>query len=152
MKQRSPVVLLVAIGAGIGAGGKLTAQVQPVEDPPVADQSAADQSATDRALEELSTAYEGLAGLFNQGSGEAVNRVQEDIENLGDWEYRIVEVPNGSAEMQEQRLNELGNERWEVYWVQPATDKVWFYLKRPSISYLSRVPLSTLLRVIAGGQ
>jgi len=143
MKQRSLVVLLVVLGAGIGPSGSLLAQIETTP-------TAEEQSATDRALEELSTAYEGLAGLFNQGSGEAVERVQEDIENLGDWEYRIVELPNDSAEMQEQRLNELGNERWEVYWVQPAPDNVRFYLKRPSISYLSRVPLSTLMRVIAG--
>lgn len=151
MRHSRRVLYLTAIG--ICAGGQVPAQAQPQPQPqPVEEPTAQEQSATDRALEELSAAYAGLAGLFNEGSGEAVDRVQEDIENLGDWEYRIVEVPNGSAEMQEQRLNELGNERWEIYWVQPATDTVWFYLKRPSISYLSRVPLSTLLRVIAGGQ
>jgi hypothetical protein len=145
MKQCSTVVLLVAVGVGIGAAGEVHAQAEPGGEP-----TAAERSATDRALEELATAYEGLAGLFNQGSGEAVERVQEDIENLGDWEYLIVEIPNGPAEEQEQQLNELGNERWEVYWVQPAANNVRFYLKRPSISYLSRVPLSTLMRVIAG--
>jgi hypothetical protein len=80
-----------------------------------------------------------------------VDRVQADIENVGDWEYRIVEIPNGPAALQEERLNELGDERWEVYWVQPSGNTVQFYLKRPSISYLSRVPLSTLMRAIPGG-
>jgi hypothetical protein len=143
MKQCISIVLLVTVG--VGATGQ--AQSQAERD---GEATVAEQSATDRALEELATAYEGLAGLFNEGSGQAVERVQEDIENLGDWEYRIVEIPDGPAEEQEQRLNELGNERWEVYWVQPAADNVRFYLKRPSISYLSRVPLSTLMRIIPG--
>lgn len=143
MKQWSSALLLVTVG--IGAAGGSHAQTEPDEEP-----AAAAQSATDRAIEELSAAYEGLAGLLNQSSDEAVERVQEDIENLGDWEYRIVEFPNGPAEMQEQQLNELGNDRWEVYWVQPGTNYVRFFLKRPATSYLSRVPLSTLMRVLAG--
>jgi hypothetical protein len=149
MKQCSQVVLLVAVGVGFGASGNIDAQAQ-AQPPPEEAPTAAEQSATNRALEELSTAYEGLAGLLNQGSGVAVERVQEDVENLGDWEYKIVEIPNGPAEMQEERLNEFGNERWEVYWVQASTDNFRFYLKRPSVSYMSRVPLSTLLRVLAG--
>lgn len=135
------VVLAACAGSRV-----VLAQAEP-EETPVDEQ----QSATSRALSELAAAYEGLSGLLDQGSDEAVERVQEDIENLGDWEYRIIEFEEDSTESLESELNLLGNERWEVYWVEPTRDGIRFYLKRPSISYLSRVPLSTLMRMFVGG-
>lgn len=107
-------------------------------------------SATQRALDELSDAYAKLAGLLGQGSDQAVDRVQSDIENLGDWDYKIVELPDAAPEALEAELNELGDQRWEVYWVESTRNGTRFYLKRPSISYLSRVPLSTLMRMLSG--
>ncbi|HEY5666185.1 MAG TPA: hypothetical protein VIV64_05635 [Gammaproteobacteria bacterium] len=108
-------------------------------------------AATDGALDDLVAAYEALAGMLGQGSEEAVDRVQSDIENLGDWEYRIVELPNESTEVMADELNALGDERWEVFWIEPAPVGLRVYLKRPSVSYLSRVPLTTLLRLLAIG-
>ena len=134
----SILALAVVVGPGVASAQQ-------------ADDQAAERSATERALEELSAAYQSLAGLLDQGSGEAVDRVQGDIENLGDWEYRIVDLEDDAPEAMEAELNALGNERWEAYWVEPRRDGIRFYLKRPSISYLSRVPLSTLLRLLAGG-
>lgn len=114
---------------------------------------AAPDSATERAIEELSAAYDRLAGLLDQGSDEAVDRVQGDIENIGDWEYRIVVLDGEDDEALEAELNAFGDERWEVFWVEPAGESLRFYLKRSSISYLSRVPLGTLMRMLsAGGQ
>lgn len=109
-----------------------------------------ESTATARALEELSAAYESLAGLIGQGSDEAVDRVQEDIENLGDWEYRIITLESASPELVAAELNTLGDERWEVFWVESSQNEMRFYLKRPAVSYLSRVPLSTLLRALSG--
>jgi hypothetical protein len=147
MKPWKPLILLASLSlSACGGGGEAVAQAQPDELPDIAE-----QSATERALAELTAAYAGLAGLLGQGSGEAVDRVQEDIENLGDWEYRIVELSGASSAVQEAELNALGDDRWEVYWVESSTDGVRFYLKRSSISYLSRVPLSTLVRMLAGG-
>ena len=130
-------------------GGGPDAMAQPPEDAPAGQAEA--PTTTERALAELSAAYESLAGLLNQGSDQAVERVQGDIENVGDWEYRIVELEDGDTEALEAELNLLGDERWEAYWVEPTRNGVRFYLKRPSISYLSRVPLSTLLRMLAAG-
>jgi hypothetical protein len=137
------IVWLGAFGLAVCIGAR-AAVAQPAE-------AAEPASATQRALDELTAAYESLAGLLDQGSGEAVERVQGDIENLGDWEYRIVEFEDTGAEALETELNALGNERWEAYWVESTRDGMRFYLKRPSISYLSRVPLSTLLRMLAAG-
>jgi hypothetical protein len=133
------------------------APVAPVEplDPAESAESAelavaAGLTAAQRAVEQLSSAYDELAQLVDRDPGQAVDWAQGDIENLGDWEYRIVEF-DGPAEAIETGLNALGDERWEVYWIEPTHDGVRVYLKRPSISYLSRVPLSDLLRMFGGG-
>jgi len=147
MKRVFLSIMATAIGfAGWAFPGTAVAQPESEEL-----SEAEELSATQRALGELAAAYEGLSGLLGQGSDEAVGRVQDDIENLGDWEYRIVELSNASPEALESELNLLGDERWEAYWVQPLADEVRIYLKRPSISYLSRVPMSTLLRMLSGG-
>jgi hypothetical protein len=112
---------------------------------------AADTSARARALEELSGAYDELAALLDRNPGEAVQWAQEDIENLGDWEYRIVEISNLSTSDLEAELNELGNERWEVFWMESMQPGVRVYLKRSSVSYLSRLPLSALARLLGNG-
>lgn len=147
MKRMFLVIMATAVAlAACGGTDDAVAQPEPEEIPEVDE-----QSATERALAELAAAYEGVSGLLGQGSDEAVDRVQEDIENLGDWEYRVAELSSASSEVLETELNTLGNERWEAYWVEPSVDGVRVYLKRPSISYLSRVPLSALVRMLAGG-
>lgn len=148
MRTIRRIVRLGAVGLVVGVcpldGGAQPAEETTLDPAP---------TATQRALDELSKAYESLAGLLDEGSDEAVERVQGDIENLGDWEYRIVELEDAGTEALEADLNALGNERWETFWVESTRDGIRFYLKRPSVSYLSRVPLSTLLRMLAtGGQ
>jgi hypothetical protein len=102
-------------------------------------------SATERALDELQTRVENLT---DGRTNEAVDWAQQDVENIGDWEYRIVELAGDDLEVQ---LNALGDERWEAYWVESSANGRRVFLKRPSISYLSRVPLSVLVRMLAGG-
>ena len=105
----------------------------------------------DQSLAQLSAAYDELAGRLQDDSGDAIDWAQEDIENLGDWEYRIVSFDAMPAEAIEAELNALGNERWEVYWIEPSADGMRVYLKRPAVSYLSRVPLGAMLRMFGGG-
>lgn len=112
---------------------------------------AEDASAATRAMEELTAAYESLAAMLGQGSGEAVERVQSDVENLGDWEYRVVELSNDSIQVVAEELNVLGDERWEVFWVESTPGGMRVYLKRPAVSYLGRFPLAALLRLLAAG-
>jgi hypothetical protein len=109
-------------------------------------------SAAARALDQLSSAYDDLAALVDRNPGEAVQWAQDDIENLGDWEYRIEEYDAGlpTPDLQAQ-LNALGEERWEVFWMEATPAGVRVYLKRSSISYLSRLPLSALVRLLSGG-
>ena len=133
--------LLICVALGLVPGSLLAQESAESED----------ASAAARAMEELTAAYESLAGMLGQGSGEAVERVQSDVENLGDWEYRVVELSNDSIEGIAEELNALGDERWEVFWVESAPQGMRVYLKRPAVSYLSRIPLAALIRLLAAG-
>ena len=41
-----------------------------------------------------------------------------DLENIGDWEYKVIDLTDGCAAAMETTLNELGNDRWEVFWIE----------------------------------
>jgi len=103
------------------------------------------------ALDELSSAYEEISGSIATESGEAIDWAREDVENLGDWEYRIVDLAGSTSAAMEAELNELGNERWEAWWIESSPDGVRVYMKRTSLSLVSRVPITTLLRALTGG-
>ena len=122
------------------------------QDPAESPAGPPEPSMTARMVEQLSAVYADLAALVGDNPSQAVGWAQEDIENLGDWEYRIVEIDERDDADVESALNALGDERWEVYWVADGNGGAKFYLKRPSLSYLSRVPLSTLLRIFPGGE
>jgi hypothetical protein len=112
---------------------------------------ATDSETAGEALDGLSSAYEQLTDSIATESGEAVDWAREDIENLGDWEYRIVDLDSSIPAEMEAELNELGDERWEAYWIEQTSGGVRVYLKRNAFSLVSRVPLSALLRALSGG-
>lgn len=141
---------MLALSAGLVFMSGARAQEDAVV-PDGSEEAGIPASATARALDALTAAYNDLTSRAGEGGTEAVDWAQGDIENLGDWEYRIVDLEGLTAEEMQGELNTLGDDRWEVYWVADTPGGVRFFLKRPSISYLSRVPLSTLLRVLAGG-
>lgn len=105
-------------------------------------------SAADRALQELEEKYEELR---QADFGNPKEWAEEDIENIGDWEYRVVEIEMTTPEAFEDELNALGNDRWEVFWVERTTDGYLVMLKKPSISWLSKIPLSQIGRFVVGG-
>lgn len=112
------------------------------------EQPADDTSAARKALEELQQKYD---ELVEDKFGDPVEWAAEDIENIGDWDYKIENLAFASAEDLESRLNELGNEKWEVIWLERTNDGFLAVLKKPSISYLSKIPLSQIGRYVIGG-
>ena len=110
-------------------------------------QEPGEPSAAEKALAELQNKYE---ELVQERVSDPVQWASEDLENLGDWEYRIEDLPLDAPDVMVDKLNKFGNERWEVYWVQENDAGMRFFLKRPSISYLSRIPLSQLGRYVIG--
>ncbi len=74
--------------------------------------------------------------------------VNGDKENKGDWEYKIVAFGKKAPTELEKELNQLGNERWQCFWVEATgKDKV-FYFKRTKMSYIQKIPAGDLLRII----
>ncbi|MEO1202109.1 MAG: hypothetical protein AAFX10_05355 [Pseudomonadota bacterium] len=124
-------LLLLALCAGCSAGDPGAGNGEP--------------STAEKAIEELRQQYEDLAG---DGFDDPVRWAAEDIENIGDWDYRVLDIEAPTASDFEAALNELGDDRWEAFWVEPRQDGYRVLLRKPSISYLSKVPLSQLGRLI----
>jgi hypothetical protein len=104
-------------------------------------------SAAQRALDELQSKYD---DLIKDKVDVPVDWAAEDLENIGDWEYRVVTLAYRSPEELEAQLNEFGNERWEVIWLEESPGGFLAVLKKPSISYLSKIPISQLGRFVIG--
>ena len=84
--------------------------------------------------------------------GSAADWLKQDYENIGDWEYKLVPISANDLPVQiETRLNTLGDDRWELLWVQPRGDLQIFIMKRPVRNWISTVPLTDLLKLISGG-
>ena len=82
---------------------------------------------------------------------DALEWAQQDLNRMGDWEYKIVDLPREDPESRQARLNELGSERWEAFWMEPAGNGIRVYLKRRSKSWLEKIPLSELRRLWPSG-
>ena len=101
---------------------------------------------------------ERVRGLYEQAreSGQQVPKdalewAQQDLRRIGDWEYRIVDLPREDPASRQARLNELGSERWEAFWMEPAGEGIRVYLKRRSRSWMEKIPLSELRRLWPAG-
>lgn len=82
---------------------------------------------------------------------DALEWARQDLHRIGDWEYRVVDLPPEGPQARQARLNELGSERWEAFWMEPAGDGIRVYLKRRSRSWLEKLPLSELRRLVPSG-
>ena len=94
------------------------------------------------------------ASQDNKELGEQVKGwVEDDIKKIGDWEYKLVLMDaTEDNEKIEQRLNELGLERWNCFWIQPKDAQLIFMFKRPSISYIQKIPKGELLKILNSAQ
>lgn len=104
-------------------------------------------SAASKALDDLQAKYD---ELVKDKVDVPVDWAAEDLENIGDWEYRVENIAYTSPEDFAAQLNMFGNERWEVIWLERTPDGFLAVLKKPSISYLSKVPLSEIGKYVIG--
>ena len=99
-----------------------------------------------RAINDLQAKVDELAG---DRLGDPVQWASDDIENIGDWEYKVVEFADVPAADWEQALNDYGDDRWQLVWIdRPEPGTVTVVMKRPAVSLLSRIPLSALGRMM----
>ena len=75
---------------------------------------------------------------------------REDLEAIGDWEYKVEYFSNPNHIALEKKLNELGLERWEVVWIDRQGPNLIVTMKRPSRTWLNKLPLGQLIKASAG--
>jgi hypothetical protein len=93
----------------------------------------------DRAIE---------AGEKIQIPDDMFERAKEEIKRIGTWEYRVTTLTAPQDTTLEQRLNELGRERWECHATSRGQEEVRLVCKRPVRSYLKNIAATDLLRLI----
>lgn len=101
-----------------------------------------------KAVENLQQQYD---ELIAERGGDPVEWAASDLENLGDWEYRVETIRLSSEADFAATLNEFGNDRWEVIWLERTPGGFMVIMKKPSISLLSKIPLSQLGRFVIDG-
>ena len=117
---------------------------------------AADEPPTKQAAElslwdQTVALYESAKAAGEKVPSDIYEWARQDVHNIGDWEYRVVAFSKAESEILQTKLNELGEDRWECFWVSPERAKTTFYFKRPSRSYLKTLPLGDLLKLIPTG-
>ena len=103
----------------------------------------------DKGVKAASDKY---AETFEEGkdlSGKSKEWLLKDLKNIGDWEYKVETFNLKNPKDLEIRLNQLGADRWQCFWVEGTKDGKTFYFKRTKLSYLSKIPTGALLRIMA---
>ena len=85
-------------------------------------------------------------------SDKAKEWIEEDIKKIGDWQYKVLRMKYEGTVKLEQTLNELGNERWECFWVEKEDETVILMFKRPVVSYLQKIPKGELFKMLNPAQ
>ncbi len=107
-----------------------------------------ESSAAERAVDGLQKKYD---ELLKDKVDMPVDWASEDLENIGDWEYRVETIPFSSTDDFAEKLNAYGDDRWEVIWLEKTPGGYLAFMKKPSISYLSKIPLTPLGRLLMDG-
>ena len=100
----------------------------------------------------VKAAADKYAETFEEGkdlSGKSKEWLLKDLKNIGDWEYKVETFNLKNPKDLEIRLNQLGADRWQCFWVESTKDGKTFYFKRTKLSYLSKIPTGALLRIMA---
>ena len=118
-----------------------------------------EQSYSDKLKEAYEKGVKGAKEKYKETLGDGKNLTHKskewllkDIENIGDWEYKVESYSPEESKEIEKKLNELGKERWQCFWVESDKKEKLFYFKRTKMSYLSKIPTGALLRIMADFQ
>lgn len=79
------------------------------------------------------------------------NWVVDDVKKIGDWQNRVVKVEVSDPKAIEERLNSLGEERWECFFVERVEGHLMFYFKKSRISYLNKASKGDFGKLISRG-
>ncbi len=106
----------------------------------------------EKGVKEAKEKYEETLGDSKKLTNKSKEWLLKDIENIGDWEYKVESFGSEEPKEIEKKLNELGKERWQCFWVESNKKEKFFYFKRTKMSYLSKIPTGAILRIMADFQ
>ena len=106
----------------------------------------------EKGLKGAKEKYAETVGDGKELTGKSKEWVLKDIENIGDWEYKVESYGPEQAKEIEKKLNVLGKERWQCFWVESSKKEKVFYFKRTKLSYLSKIPTGAILRIMTDFQ
>ncbi|MEO0796122.1 MAG: hypothetical protein AAFX93_13210 [Verrucomicrobiota bacterium] len=114
--------------------------------------SAEEENEKESYLERAKRAYEDMTSDDKDLSEETKQWVQEDLERIGDWEYKVIEIELSNAQTLEDELNLHGAERWECFFITQSTKKLTIMFKRQSISYIQKASKLDWSRLVGGSE
>jgi hypothetical protein len=82
--------------------------------------------------EMVSKTYESLGTTATN----AMDWVKKDWDKTGAWDYKLVTVTGPDAAL-ESKLNEMGKEGWECFWVRESKDGMTLFLKKAERGVIS---------------
>ena len=106
----------------------------------------------EKGLKGAKEKYAETVGDGKELTGKSKEWLLKDIENIGDWEYKVESYGPEQAKEIEKKLNVLGKERWQCFWVESNKKQKTFYFKRTKLSYLSKIPTGAILRIMTDFQ
>ena len=115
------------------------------------DDAPAEAEAESDIWAEIQALYERARETGEQVPGDIADWLKEDLDRIGDWEYRLLSVSSFSDETVEAKLNDLGAERWECFAVLHEGGRTRLFLKRPARSYLKHIPVTDLWKLVPTG-
>lgn len=101
--------------------------------------AAAGESAGE-GLDHLTELYEASVEAGDTAATSVYAWIVEDLRKVGAWDYEVVRLDATDDAALTRRLNELGDERWEVLWLEPVAEgELRVYVKRRRRSRLQRI-------------
>ncbi len=70
-------------------------------------------------------------------ANKAIDFAKEDFQANGTWSYKTILIPIVELEQLENKLNELGKERWELTHLIENEQNLVLILKKPNIGYIA---------------
>lgn len=100
----------------------------------------------ERTVREL---YERAREAGEEVPPEAFEWARRDIERIGDWEYHVERIAAADDAALAKRLGELGEARWEAFWIEREDGALRVLFKRPARSVLRVLPVDDLGRLLS---
>ena len=105
------------------------------------------QSADD-AMKWANKMFQSLKGQGVTTTDNVTDWISEDWNNINAWEYQVISVESTQAATLQEKLNEVGKQRWECFHVSNGDAATTFYMKRQKKSYMKSLPLKDMLKLI----